>query len=434
VLLGLGSAGGGTALGASTQIGFAPVGSLAYIWKGDPARGCAAQGLCGVRGSIQVVTGGSSSTQSGTSLPPVEITDDAAVARVDDVSSGSAQRQCADVVPVDEGLNVRSGAAGRLRAVVDRFAFELPSAGRCAGPTAADLASVILPARKLGRRGYDLSGSDSFGAGPFEVTVVSTIHARFVAGSSGFPAPPPPTIGPGPAPPRFRPALQEFAEADYRIAAITGGLGATFSSLADPLCEPLGACGTAGRLSLVLTGGRQKLDFYGSRIVGRRVARAGVLTDLRAGRLRLSDNGYALRLGGELTGTLTGAESLSCSDRLALPTTGLSSTATRLVDRLRLDPRNLSGPPFGIGADPLRTRCAGPGTSDIIHGGALATASVAAHDIGAPRLTIALSASGPFTGSAYQGARGGSIVLTLLRVRVLGATRRVRIIGGQVIG
>ena len=63
-----------------------------------------------------------------------------------------------------------------------------------------------------------------------------------------------------------------------------------------------------------------------------------------------------------------------------------------------------------------------------------ATASVAADEIGAPRLTIALSASGPFTGSAYQGARAGSIVLTLVRVRVLGATRRVRIIGGQVTG
>jgi hypothetical protein len=433
-LLGLGSAGGGTALAASTQIGFAPVGSLAYIWKGDPARGCAAQGLCGVRGSIQVVTGGSSSTQSGTSLPPVEITDDASVARVDDVSSGSAARQCADVVPVDEGFNVRSGASGRLRAVVDRFAFELPSAGRCAGPTAADLAAVVLPARRLGHRGYDLSGSDSFGAGPFEVTVVSTIHARFVSASSGLFAPPPPTIRSGPAPPKFKPALQEFAEADYRIAAITGGLGATFSSLADPLCEPLGACGTAGELRLTLIARRQKLDFYGSRIVARRVARAEVLSDLRAGRLRLSDNGYSLRLGGELTGTLTGADGLSCSDRLALPTTGLSSAATRLVDRLKLDPRNLSGSSFGLSADPLRTHCAGPGTSDILRSGALATASVAADEIGAPRLTISLSASGPFTGSAYQGARGGSIVLTLFRVRVVGATRRVRIIGGVVIG
>jgi hypothetical protein len=430
----LGSAGGGTALGASTQNGFAPVGSLAYTWKGDPARGCAAQGLCGVRGSIEVVTGGSSSTQSGTSLPPVEITDDASVARVDDVSSGSAQRQCADVVGVDEGFNVRSGAAGRLRAVVDRFAFELPSAGRCAGPTSADLASVVLPARKLGHRGYDLSGSDSFGAGPFEVTVVSTIHALFVSGSSGFLGAGPPTVSPGPAPPKSKPGLEEFAEADYRIAGITGGLGATFSSLEDPLCEPLGACGTAGELRLTLIARRQKLDFFGSRIVGRRIARAEVLSDLRAGRLQLSDNAYAIRLGGELTGTLTGADGLSCSDRLAQPPTGLSSTATRLADRLKFDPRSMSGSLFGLSADPLRTHCAGPGTSDIIRGAALATASVAAHDIGASRLTIALSASGPFTGSAYQGARGGSIVLTLVRVRVLGATRRVRIIGGQVIG
>ncbi len=427
----LGSAGGGTAFGASTQNGFAPVGSLAYTWKGDPARGCAAQGLCGVRGSIEVVTGGGSSTQSGTRLPPVEISDDASVARVDDVSSGTAQHQCADVVPVDEGFDVRSGAAGRLRAVVDRFAFELPSAGRCAGPTSADLASVVLPARKLGHRGYDLSGSDSFGAGPFAVTVVSTIRALFVSGSSGFFGPSPPTVIPGPAPPQPKPALQEFAEVEYRIAGITGGLGATFSSLADPLCEPLGACGTAGELRLTLIARRQKLDFYGSRIVGRRVARAQVLTDLRAGRLHLSDNAYAIRLGGELTGTLTGADGLSCSDRLARPPTGLSSTATRLADRLEFDPRSSSGSPFGLSADPLRTHCAGPGTRDILPGAALATASVAVHDIGAPRLTIALSASGQFTGSAYQGARGGSIVLTLVRVRILTAMRKIRIFGAR---
>jgi hypothetical protein len=426
----LGSA-GGTALGASTQNGFAPVGSLAYTWKGDPERGCAAQGLCGVRGSIEVVTGGSASTQSGTRLPPVEITDDASVARVDDVSSGIAQRQCADVVPVDEGFDVRSGAAGRLRAVVDRFAFELPSAGRCAGPTSTDLASVVLPARKLGHRGYDLSGSDSFGAGPFAVTVVSTIHALFVSGSSGFLGPAPPTVIPGPAPPQPKPALQEFAEADYRIAGITGGLGVTFSSLADPLCEPLGACGTTGELRLTPTARSQKLDFYGSRIVGRRIARAKVLSDLRAGRLQLSDNAYAVRLGGELTGTLTGADGLSCSDSLAQPPTGLSSTATRLADRLEFDRGSLSGSPPGFGADPLRTHCAGPGASDIIRGAGLATASVAAHDIGAPSLTINLSASGQFTGSAYQGTRGGSIVLTLVRVRVLGAIRKIRIFSAR---
>ena len=428
----LGSAGGATALGASSQIGFEPVGSLAYIWKGDPARGCAAQGLCGVSGSIQVVTGGSSSSQSGTRLPPVEITDDASVARVDDVSSaGSAQRECADVVPVDVSFDLRSAGSGRLRAVADRYAFELPSAGRCAGPTAADLASVVLPARRLGHRGYDLSGSDTFGAGPFDVTVVSTIRALFVSGFSG---PNPPRVSPGPAPPKSRPALQEFAEADYRLAGITGGLGASFSGLADPLCEPQGACGTAGQLRLVLTARRQNLDFYGSRIVKRRVASAQVLTDLRAGRLDLSDNAYTMRLGGELTGTLTGADGLSCSDRLAQQPTGLSSAATSLADRLTLDPGSFSGSLFGMSVDLLRTRCPGPGTSDILDGAALATASVAAHDIGAPRLTIALNASGRFTGSAYQGARSGSIVLTLVRVRVLGRTRRARIIGDQVIG
>jgi hypothetical protein len=427
----LGSAGCGTALAASSQIGFEPVGSLAYIWHGDPARGCALEGLCGVSGSIQIVTGDSSSSQGGTRTPPVEISDDGSVARVDDASSGGAQRACDDVVPVDESFDVRNVGSGRLRAVLERDSFELPSAGRCAGPTAAELASVVLPARKLGRRGYDLSGSDSFGAGPFDVTVVSTLRALFVSESSGPVPPISPPVSPAPSPPKPRPALQEYAEVDYRVAGITGEVGASFSGLADPLCEPQGACGTAGQLSLALTANRQELDFYGSRIVKRRVASAKVLADLRAGRLDLSDSAAALTLGGELTGTLTGGGGVSCSDRVAQHPTGLSSSATRLVDHLKLDPSS----PFGLfsatSADTLRTRCPGPGNTDIIHGGALATASVAADEIGAPRLTISLGACGDFTGSSYRGVRSGSIVLTLARVRVSGGTRRIKVFSGQ---
>ncbi len=420
-----------TASGRRAQkiVGFMPVGALDYIWKGDPARGCAHAGLCGVVGSLQVVTGNSSSG-GGPGLPPIDIQDNSSVARVDQSAGDGPQSRCVDVVPYDVSFVLRRDPGGKLRAVPQPEAPQPPSAGRCAGPTAADLASVALPALKLDRRGYDLSGSASFGVGPFAVTVVSTIRALFSPLSIGAPTVPPRTL-PAPRPPKAKPALAEQADVAYRVTGVQGRLMASFSGLAQPFCVPLDACGSTGAASLALRARGQRLQFSGFRLVKRRVGARQALADLRAGRLRLDYGAFAVRLRGELTGTFARPGATPCRD--AVPdSSGFQEAPARAAYRLILD-QGGSFPGF-LGPDQLRSRCPGPGSAEILGTRSLASAVVGVDDLGASQLTIVLNAAGAFRGSAYAGTRTGSITLALARSRVFGGTRRVRVIDGQVIG
>ncbi len=386
--------------------GFMPVGTLDYIWTGDPARGCAAAGLCGVAGSLQVVTGNSSSG-GGPGFPPIELQDDNAVARVDQPGPDGVEQPCADLVPYDVSFVLRHEYGGRLRAVPEPGAPEAPSAGQCAGPTAGDLLSIALPAAKLGRRGYQLSGSVSFGAGPFAVKVVSRIRALFVSAQSfGAPAAPSHPVS-GPRPPKPRAALAELADVGYRVTAVRGGLAATYAGLAQPFCASLDACGATGAVTLALRVPDQRLEFSGSRLVKRRVRSRQALADLRSGRLRLDSGVYAVPFAGKLTGTVTRAGAAPCRDTVS-DSVVLAEGTTRTAYRL--------------------------GSSEILGVRPLAGARVGVGDLGAPRLTVVLNAAGAFRGRAYAGERSGSITLTLVRSHVFAGTRRVRIIDGQVIG
>ena len=408
-------------------LGSTPVGTLDYIWKGDPARGCAAEGLCGVAGSLQVATGNSATASNAPGLPPVDIADDSAVARVEQFGPDGTPQACVDTVPYEVQFDLRHVTGGQLRAVPEPSG-QPPSAGRCAGPTATDLLSAALPAHRDARRSYDLSGSVSFGAGPFTVTVISKIHVRFVS-SSASGGPPPPVSGSSPRVPKPRAALAEHAEVRYRVTGVQGGLLASFSGLDEPFCTPLNACGMAGAVSLALRAPGRTVVFSGSRVVKRRVGSRQALADLRAGRLRLTYNSPQIQLSGELAGTLAGANATPCQDTVSDSSLGLAVSSARAGYRLVLDPPG-PVPSFG-GTDQLRTRCPGPGSSEILGTHPLASDVVTAHSVGASRLTIALSASGQFRGTAYGGSRSGSIVLTLVRASASGGTQPVTVSGGR---
>jgi hypothetical protein len=120
------------------------------------------------------------------------------------------------------------------------------SSGRCAGPTAQDLAAVSLPARRLRRGGYDLSGQTTFGAGPFMVTLTSRMRVSVKRTGTRHS--------------RFRPSLREtarhpaaagsrsgFARSEqinigYRVQSFVDTLTTIFAGLPAPLCGP-GPCG-----------------------------------------------------------------------------------------------------------------------------------------------------------------------------------------------
>ena len=394
------------------------VGSLTFAWQGDPARGCAVAGLCDVRGSLEIVPSGGFA--SGPGPPSVELIDEDSAARVVDLSPSGAAAACADPVPVDVVFAVRHSRATPNQ----NFSLEPPSAGRCSGPTANDLLALSLPARSLGRHGYDFSGAMTFGAGPFTVTATSSLRTAIQGGGSGIVVTSTSgSIPVGPIPPERLPRtlLSEHADAVYRVAASTGSFTTAFSGLAPPLCDPLGACGASGALHETVGTGAT-VNFSGTRIVKRRVSAREALADLKAGRLGFGLTGQPLS--GTLSETLAQAGGTTCAD-----------TDTRATPLIRAPGPSTGvalGPsafPFGgldmIG-DPLRTRCPGPSALDILGRSALATAAVPMNALGDSRLTLTFTPgnAGPFSAGDYAGERTGTVVLTLVLVRASGGTAR----------
>ena len=269
-----------------------PSGTLTFSWRGDPARGCQAAGVCDVSGSLEVIP----QDQSGASETPpsqnIQIEDDNSVVRVTDPGSTPSQPHvCTQPVPVSMILIVvRPRHSRGLQAVA--VPFSPPSSGDCAGPSVLSLSDLTLPARRLPgpREAYDLSGTQTIGAGPYDVTVKSTIRARRPAGTgtgslgssgsgSGFPFPKP-----------FK-GLIEGVSFQYQITRTSGTLTTAFAGRPDPFCLPLDACGASGMLTDAISGISGKLEFDAQRVVFRRVSRRAALADFRSGRLPLQETG-----------------------------------------------------------------------------------------------------------------------------------------------
>jgi hypothetical protein len=417
------------------QVNVAFTGSLTITWTGSPAAGCAAVGVCGMSGSVELHLGDTSASSVGGSAP-LEVSDSGAVARVETTAPGGTIITCADLVPLEFTLAVRR-IGGTPRTTIDaRRSLALPSAGRCAGPTGHDLSGLSLPARRFGAHGYDMSGQSSFTGGPFRVTAFSTMRAHITYGSQGEPS-----LAGGSIigttsgiasgrPAKARSALEESATVVYRMTRVSGALTTGFAGLAPPLCGALGACGTTGRLVQSFAT-RGTLSFSGTRIVRRRRSAAAALADLRRGRLRLSDSFPFNPIRVSTDEAISESDGVACRDT---STVRLGSTADRAhgaIDELILS-QNPGGFPSGE-PDPFRTRCPGPSAQDILgfRGTPLAAAVVSAGRLGDKRLLIVFSAQGGFTGSAYSGDRGGSVVLSLTLVRRRGVTRRVKLFRGE---
>ncbi|MBV9000431.1 MAG: hypothetical protein JO304_15325, partial [Solirubrobacterales bacterium] len=218
---------------AMAQVSAAASGSITYTWRGDPARGCAAVGVCGVQGALILSTQGVSGSSGG---PPgtidVPIGTSGATVRV---AGGPGGGDCIDVPAAnppggDLLITHRAGRlVGRIRAGV--------SSGRCAGPRQQDLARIVLPVRRFGAKGrsFDLHASESFVAGPFTGAVTSTLVLRPAGTSSSGSSF---AVGGGvPAPVRGHTALREQVSLRYALASVPGtSLDATFAGEPDPFC------------------------------------------------------------------------------------------------------------------------------------------------------------------------------------------------------
>ncbi|MFZ1996234.1 MAG: hypothetical protein WAU75_19140 [Solirubrobacteraceae bacterium] len=418
------------------EVNITLTGALTVAWTGDPAHGCARAGLCGVSGSLEMVQGDQASSESGGGTPPLELSDTNAVARVQTTAPDGAVSGCADLVPVDVFLDVRKTRDGPRATIDPSGAAGAPSSGRCAGPTATDISTMKLPARRLGSRGYDLSGQTSVAAGPFVVTAISTVRVHFTYGnhgglgglgglSGGFSGGS--FTGEGSTHGRKpRPALQESAVARYRVTGVSGVLDTDFAGVASPLCDGLGVCGANGSLTQTIST-LGTVTFAGTRLVSHPVGLPGALADLRRGRLLLFDSFGARPIHEKIAETLSQTGDGSCTDTSSLQLATPPFTGPHHgVDELQL-PAGDGDLGFGA-ADPFRTRCPGPSSADIIgaRGGPVAAATVTAGELGDRHLSIIFRPKAAFSGPDYTGRRTGSVVVSMTLVRQSGGTRRVK--------
>lgn len=396
-------------------------GSITYTWQGDPARGCAAAGLCAVQGALIVQPQGDTSASSFGGTVSVSIFSPSATIR----SSGPGG-VCVDVASgffFGQLSFPRRGHGGVVGRIEPPF-----SSGRCAGPTAQALARLAVPVRRFGaqrRPSYDVRTSRGFVAGPFTGRLVSTLVLRpssggFSSSSSSQ------SFGPPPAAPPHK-VLVEQVTLRYRAASLPSALTTRFSGEPDPFCAALASCGATGTLALSLPRVAQTFVVTASRVVAKRVNSRQAMADLRRGLLSLSP--------GALVPTASAAAQVSESLRTADGALCQASSTTRQAEvfftpgpgAARHGLNVVLNDPADAGV--MRTYCPGPSDADVFgaHANVLASARVGLAQLVRRRSVFMMSRPGSFAGVGYVGTRGGALQfsLTLERVRA-GTVQEVR--------
>ena len=390
-------------------------GVIAVVWHGDPARGCAAAGMCEVDGSVTYRPPGDidlelgSDGSAGFGLGEME----PAVVRVRGTTPGSATAGCVDLLPMDLDTHIGDITEGQ---VTFGFAALGLSSGRCAGPRPADL-DLALPrdavaARDLARRGrtLDLSGRAPFVAGPFSGTVISTVEVRVSrarrtsAADAGrrFEG-----IGIelGGGPPRRLAGLL----LTYRLQPLGGSIVSEFAGLHSPACQVLDACGARGRSTLELKSDAGEMQLLAVRTRGKRLPSVGsMLRAVRSGKLGLEGFAYFPRMTARVSSSVTFANGQTCTDSVFADAP--EPQVRRGRDRLAIV--------LTSAGDSVRTHCPGPSEDDATHTEVLARASFALSDVGRRVLPLGLGTPRTFSARGFSGTRRGTVPLEL---RLLGA-------------
>lgn len=395
-------------------------GALVLSWQGDPARGCAAEGVCGEQGALVVTApdGGELTTSGGNSIANLNAS---ATVRVQRYVAGSVVGECVDVPGTNfsgpEVILPRSGESAQIE-------MGGLSSGRCAGPTPTDLGTLTVPVRRSGgpHPTYDLHANEPFAAGPFSGTLTSTLvlsrgagigQSESFSGSSG-----------SSTPVASHRVFIERVEVSYRATGLPSTLDIGFTGSQDPFCQMLDSCGASGSLALSPGGGATTVSLEASRDVPAPVSAARALRDFRNGLI------FAAFVGSpiaplSLRETFTWPGGGECTD--AAFTSGPILTIAPLARERRGAPISLALATEGQ-SELLRTHCPGPLSTDVFgqnEYGAIATGSATRAALLAPRTTLTLSDGGSFSGPGYSGNRGGGIELSLQRVSIKAGTRAV---------
>ncbi|MGH2910477.1 MAG: hypothetical protein ACRDK8_14440 [Solirubrobacteraceae bacterium] len=409
-------------------------GRLTVTFAGDPATGCATEGLCGYSGTetfspgsgnvgdLNVITTARHGHRSTSATlfvggPGSPLT--SAVQRTVSTPTGTRTTACSDNVG---GLTNLGGELFTLgvrggRATIDLAHGQQPLLGsRCAGPLDVDLASampsrtVALGTLQRGETTIDLMGHGPFAAHGLTGTVSSTLvltlgrpqHERQT-----------PAVPKGPTQVR----VAHSATVGYRITRLSGSAVSTVQSSAMPaVCGPFDACGLGGTITVIPGALARGSVFLSTAGLGSRAPDRELRAQLRGAgpaSTRLLGAGQA-GVRGTVQAALTQGGG-ACSDSVALHqfTLRLARVGHWLTVSL--------APSVSQAADPLRTRCPGPdlGTQRF------AAASVPAAVLGRPAFTVRLSGRA-FSAGPYRVTTRSTLALTLRR----GAThvRVIRII------
>lgn len=409
LLVGLVAQPGGATAAVNRHESVTSTGSLTYTWHGDPARGCAAAGVCGVSGEISLQPQGQTTLNPAGGILDAPLIGSATV-RVMRVRPGASPSECVDVAGQPFGFDLQIAR----RHVLGARLPDPPASGRCAGPLGADLAALDLPVRRSGgpRPSYDLRGTRPFTAGPFSGTLVSTLVLIPTPGSTGFISTSfsSGSSSPGPVQPTTH---VEYVQLDYRVSAASTSLQTQFAGSQDPSCQIFDTCGATGSLMVNVRPPGQWVIF-GSRVVRGPVSRARTLRDLRQGRLAL--NGFGPVQAG-LEESLSWPDGSFCKDSTSIPQLQLvlGPPGPGVPQRRLTIALSGESPPA---ADILRTHCPGPLAADLIGAsGTLARGSVTVQSLLAGRTVLSLSNPGGFSGAGYDGSRSGSLELDLTLTR-----------------
>jgi hypothetical protein len=395
-------------------------GSLVYSWQASPALGCAAAHLCGVRGAAILSAAGADYLPS---LPgqPAQLQFNQVSATARTLGPGP-DAVCIDALPVNfVTIDVRA-KAGAQRARLIGSGGNLPSAGRCSGPLQEDIARLAIPLTRTAgdRPSFDLRGGESENAGPFVVTLTSTLALTPGPAGGGVSES---TGGRGSTPvssSHRRREFQELVSARYQLAPEAGALTAAFRAVPAPACTVLGSCGTTGTVSLTPLAATHDVTLQLTRTVPRRPSRAAILRDLRAG--RLSTGFVETNLPIAVSETLAGAVTCQSSRSETMP---LLFGAPRGGVSLQAQSLGL----FAGSGDILRSYCPGPEDSDLIgQTENLASGGIVSGRPGAPTLQLRLTRGRAFSGGEYSGRWGGALSLGLTR-RALKVSTRPVVIG-----
>jgi hypothetical protein len=404
---------------SQTSVPVAVSGGLAVDYQGSPSAGCAAMGLCGVRGSVTWDPGSRAFLSVTTYLRHGKRRLQAYLAFLPDgrpataaVVTDAAGGVCGDTLGGVGGypqLTTRSLTALQLR-LVDEHQLDFLST-RCAGPAYQDMVA-LLPVQPLprailhgGTRLVDLSTERAFSAHGFSGTLRSTVKLR---------------IGPSRGEERLRGRFGHSSlrsvDISYRVTRVSGGVRVAFRG--EPgRCVGLDACGTSGTLTVSPGTSRGRFDV--SAVGGGTQPWSELLSALHLTGGRRSHDVFVGGTGrwsspsGTLAAGVSDADSgAACHDAVPLGRGLLIGAA--ISGRFVVQYVDYAG--LGL---PAHTRCAGPLLSDAASENALASGSVPLSALRRKVITVRLNrGSRTHAAAGYVLSSRSSLTLRLRRASV----------------